>query len=84
MICPNMRFHLDQWQNWHNLSDKEKDHCRAGLWGWQRESDYSSWDLHKSGYDFEKLKELVESKNFVGIRNLDHVNSKHLEVEFYK
>lgn len=84
LICPNMRFHLDQWHNWKNLSPEEKNHCRAGFWGWQKEGDVSSWDLHKSGYDFDKLKELVESKGFAKVKNLDDPDSKHLEVEFFK
>jgi predicted SAM-dependent methyltransferase len=84
LICPNMDFHMQQWHNWKNLSAAEKNHCRAGFWGWQKEGDVSSWDLHKSGYDFEKLKELVESKGFIKVKSLDHPDSKHLEVEFFK
>jgi predicted SAM-dependent methyltransferase len=84
LICPNMDFHLKQWYNWKNLSEKEKNHCRAGFWGWQKEGDVSAWDLHKSGYDFDKLKELVESKGFAKVKNLDDLDSKHLEVEFFK
>ena len=36
-------------------------------WVWgsiKREGDESAWDLHKSGYDFQKLKELVEQHKF--------------------
>lgn len=86
LICPNMQFHLWQWNNWDKLTEKEKSHCRAGFWGWQRESDESAWDLHKSGYDFSKLKELIEKFNFKNITKImpDGPEDKHLAVEFYK
>ena len=85
LICPNMLFHLEQWKNWGTLNTKEKDYCRAGFWGWQREADESAWDLHKSGYDFDKLKELVETHRFKKFKALSEPNIKnpHLEVEFY-
>lgn len=86
LICPNMKKHLWQWQNWKDLTEAEKDHCRAGLWGWQRESDHSSWDLHKSGYDFAKLQELVTAHKFKNIKKLidDGIDQNHLWVEFYR
>jgi len=86
LLCPNMNLHLWQWNNWDKLTEKQKDHCRAGFWGWQREGDESAWDLHKSGYDFPKLKELVEQFNFKNITKImnDGPKDKHLAVEFYK
>ncbi len=86
MLVPNMNLHLWQWNNWDKLNEKEKEHCRVGFWGWQREGDESAWDLHKSGYDFPKLKELVEQhkfKNIVKFMN-DGPKDKHLAVRFYK
>jgi len=86
LICPNMKKHIWQWQNWNTLTEKEKDHCRAGFWGWQKEADTDSWDLHKSGYDFEKLSELVYAHGFRNIRKIinDDVKQNHLWVEFFK
>lgn len=86
LICPNMNKHIWQWQNWKNLSDKDKDHCRAGFWGWQRESNHSSWDLHKSGYDYEKLEEIITTHRFKNVKKLveDTTEQNHLWVEFYK
>lgn len=86
LICPNMNKHIWQWQNWKNLSDQDKDHCRAGLWGWQKESNHSSWDLHKSGYDYEKLEEIITTHRFKNVKKLveDTIEQNHLWVEFYK
>ena len=86
MLVPNMNLHLWQWNNWDKLDDKQKDHCRAGFWGWQREGDDSNWDLHKSGYDFKRLKELVEQHNFKNISKFmpDGLKDKHLAVRFFK
>ena len=86
MLVPNMNLHLWQWNNWDKLDEKQKDHCRAGFWGWQREGDESAWDLHKSGYDFQKLKELVEQHKFRDINKImpDGPQDKHLAVKFYK
>jgi len=86
MLVPNMSMHIWQWLNWDNLTDKEKNHCRTSIWGQQREADESSWDLHKAGYDYPKLKELVEEHGFTTVRLLarnDH-EFKHLHVDFFK
>lgn len=86
LICPNMEFHLDQWQKWDKLSSNQKRWCLAGLWGWQRCSDAESWDTHKSGYDFKKLKELLEEYQFINIININRSNilNPHLHVKFQK
>ena len=86
LLCPNMNLHLWQWNNWDKLTEEQKNHCRAGFWGWQREGDESAWDLHKSGYDFPKLKELVEQHKFKNIKKMmpDGPQDKHLAVEFFK
>lgn len=68
ITCPNMNAHIAQWLNWEKLSEGQKRHCRAGFWGWQREADESSWDLHKSGYDYNKLKELLQKHKFINIK----------------
>ena len=57
------------------------------FWGWQRKKAMRwTWDLHKSGYDFQKLKELVEQHKFRDINKimLDGPKDKHLAVKFYK
>ena len=41
------------------------------FWGWTKEGDESGLkDLHKSGYDFQKLKELVEQHKFRDINKI--------------
>ena len=84
MILPNMLFHIDQWLN-HRHTDKQFKHSKAGFWGWQRDSENNNlWDLHKSGYDFDSLSELLESKNFKEIQSLEPPGSKHLHIRCVK
>jgi len=96
MLVPNMKLHIWQWLNWDKLSEKDREWCLVSIYGWQRESDESAWDLHKSGYDFEKLKELIEKHHFSGMvkttadgpmNDITVENQKafkHLSVKFYK
>jgi len=86
LVCPNMNFHIWQWINWDRLTPTEKRWCRKGIWGGQRDADNSPWDLHKSGYDYPQLKELVEKAGFTGINKLgpDGPEHPHLSVEFFK
>lgn len=82
MIIPNMTFHLKQWMS--RSSEKEFNHAKAGLWGWQRGDIGDMWDLHKSGYDFESLKTLLIKKKYKNIELLSELDSNHLHVKFYK
>ena len=86
IICPNTDAHISQWLNWEKLSAGEKRHCRAGFWGWQREADKSSWDIHKSGYNYNILKELLEQHKFINVKNLGETSIKnfHLKVSCNK
>lgn len=79
MSLPNMTYHINQW-----ISDSNRDHANAGFWGWQRGEFEDTWDVHKSGYDFSSLKNLLESKGFINIKSLKGPKSKHLHVEFFK
>ena len=67
-------------------------HSIAGFYGWQREEDEddlffstfnTSWDIHKSGYDYISLKNLVESIGFINYKRLQN-KPWHLDVEFNK
>lgn len=82
MITPNMTFHFKQWISRSTL--KEFNHAKAGLWGWQRGTIEETWDIHKSGYDFDSLKNLLLQKNFKNIELLSQTDSMHLHVKFTK
>lgn len=69
MILPNIDYHIDQWVNQHTNRKKLK-HAKAGFWGAQREGLTNSWDIHKSGYNFRTLQELLKFKNLKNIKNL--------------
>ena len=79
MMLPNMAFHINQW-----LQRSNMDHAKAGFWGWQREGEFDLWDVHKSGYDFQLLEQLLKDYNFRDIKSLKKVTNKHLYVECYK
>ncbi len=83
IALPNMTFHINQWINRRNK--KEFDHSKAGFWGWQRESEESEvWDLHKSGYDEDSLKELLLNKNFKNFNSKFPKNHQHLWITVTK
>jgi predicted SAM-dependent methyltransferase len=80
MMLPNMDFHINQW-----LNNKDLDHARAGFWGWQRESDQGEvWDIHKSGYNFNHLSNLLQELKFVNIVSLKKQSSPHLHIKCQK
>lgn len=68
MILPNMEYHINQWIRRKNR--KELEHAKAGFWGWQREGLTNLWDVHKSGYDYLMLEELLKTKGYRNIKNL--------------
>jgi len=71
LICPNMKLHIWQWQNWENLTEDEREWCLAGFFGWQRDEDGGSdWDFHKNMYDFEKITELLKKHKFHNIKKV--------------
>jgi predicted SAM-dependent methyltransferase len=78
IIVPNMAFHIKQWQQ--RNSEQEFRHAQAGFWGWQRGDIDSVWDIHKSGYDLESIRELLTAKGFIDFRSLLGVDSWHLHV----
>lgn len=82
MILPNMTFHIEQWQR--RRTKAELDHAKAGFWGWQRDEFTDTWDMHKSGYDNEMMKELLVSQGFVDVQILNPPNGQHLHAVCYK
>lgn len=78
MILPNIDFHIQQW-----ISGKDIEHAKAGLWGWQREGETELWDIHKSGYNFNTLQDILVEENFIKIECIKN-KGKHLHVKFSK
>ena len=82
MMLPNMTFHIQQWLNRSTL--KEIAHANAGFWGWQRGTFDDVWDVHKSGYDADLIRPIIEKYNFINITSHASSKSKHLHLSFYK
>jgi predicted SAM-dependent methyltransferase len=82
MLTPNMTYHFKQWIN--RSLEKEFNHAKAGLWGWQRGTLDETWDIHKSGYDYDSLSKLLIKKKFKNIKLISDVDSMHLHVTFTK
>jgi len=82
IMLPNMSFHVNQWQR--RRTQKEFNHALAGFWGWQREGETNLWDVHKSGYDYESLSDLLIRKGFDQLENLSSDDNKHLHVTCIK
>jgi predicted SAM-dependent methyltransferase len=82
MSMPNMTFHIKQWISRRN--SKEFNHACAGFWGWQRGKFDDVWDVHKSGYDEQSMRALLESMNYENIVFLENEDSPHLHVKCNK
>lgn len=78
MMLPNMDFHIHQWMTKTNLQ-----HAKEGFWGIQRGDFDDLWDVHKSGYNFATLSELLTSFKFTAIKSLKN-KGKHLHIECFK
>ena len=79
MILPNMTYHVNQW-----ISGKNMEHAKAGFWGWQREGETETWDIHKSGYNKDSLFELVLKKGFIDPISHKKPGNKHLHISCFK
>jgi len=90
IILPDIEYHIKQFLSddystpseanpkWTNL-----EHALAGFWGWQREGDAETWDLHKSGYSYKSLKEKLLKHGFTDIKRLDD-KAWNLKIVFRK
>lgn len=94
MEIPDLLYHIKQYLQYHNnrnvlsaVSHRKKvtefEHAIGSLFGWQREADTQMWDIHKSGYDEQTLKNLFTKHKF---NNFKRLPSKpwNLLVEAYK
>ena len=93
MIIPDMEHHIKQWLD---LNRKTKEVKRSGgnnstfqkeaikgFWGGQRGDLEDTWDIHKSGYDFNLLKELLEQHGFKNVERIKDA-PKNLHIVCYK
>ena len=78
MILPNIDYHVNQWVN--NIA---LDRAKSGFWGHQREGDTEVWDVHKSGYNFATLSELLIEERFISVIPVK-TKGKHLHVKCQK
>jgi len=80
IIVPNMAFHVEQFYR------GDRAHACAGFWGWQRHEH----DLHKWGYWWETLSDLLSLTGFTCVQNLTagpqsrERSDMHLEVSAVK
>ena len=82
IMVPNMDYHIQQWLNPRN--NKDFGHACAGFWGWQRGTFDDTWDIHKSGYNYDSLARLMSVTGFREIRRLDDGQGIHLHVTALK
>ena len=98
LITPDLQWHCDQFLNNRAEYASTRGLPETGIFGWQRETEESecfsaldtSWDVHKSGYDFITLRKAIVHCGFVGTARVsgdpryDSDHPKHLHVEFFK
>lgn len=100
MELPDFEYHIRQYLDSNskktscpiNRGMTNHKHAKGSIFGWQRDeqsADYFTgvemWNVHKSGYNFQDLKEKLEKHNFINIKKLPSDNDPwNLRVEFYK
>jgi len=93
IICPNLLFHLNQIIQGDHKSFYEKKSGKndrywgfGSLFGWQK----NKYDIHKFGYYFDLLKDILKEFGFGQIKNLTNKPTSfekakhHLEIEAVK
>ncbi len=90
IVVPDLAFHIAQFLDPNprgpspaNPAWTQRQHALAGFYGWQREADHKLWDVHKCGYTFPIMGELLGEAGFVRYARLDN-KPWHLEIEAYK
>ncbi len=90
IIVPDMIFHIKQWlspnRNKVRTSNSSEltleEHAVRGFWGHQRDGMTDTWDIHKSGYDFQLIEQLLGRHGFLEIHRINaapknlHVKAK--------
>lgn len=90
IIVPDLVFHIAQFLDPNpdapsptNSAWTQRQHALAGFYGWQREADEKLWDVHKSGFTFEILRQLLLDAGFARVSRLNN-SPWHLDVEAFK
>lgn len=82
LIVPDLKKHIEQffkdgYSPYVNFKVSNKEHAMAGFYGWQN----NNYDIHKWGYTFETLAELLDEIGFSNIRQIDDTsNAGHLNL----
>ena len=76
LIVPDLKKHIEQFFNdgdspYVNFKASNKEHAMAGFYGWQNNDN----DIHKWGYTFETLSELLNEIGFSNIRRIDDTSN---------
>ena len=90
IMVPDMRFHINQWLNpqrkttINNGMQSDEEWAISGFWGKQRETEIGEiWDIHKSGYDFELLRDSLVNHGFNNVSRISE-KKKNLFVKGFK
>jgi predicted SAM-dependent methyltransferase len=93
MILPDMEHHIRQWLNPDRKTtivkrsgaenSNEEQEAIKGFWGGQRGDFLDTWDVHKSGYDFTLLKDILEEHGFLNVKR-EKSAAKNLRVKARK
>jgi predicted SAM-dependent methyltransferase len=76
IIVPNLRLHIEQFLDPNRKTKMRRQFsyeavARFGFWGHQKESEKGLvWDVHKSGYDFELLKDILLENGFKSVKKV--------------
>ena len=91
IVVPCMDFHIRQWTTKDRATAVEangmnmQQWAKEGFWGKQREVEKGEvWDIHKSGWDFELMKEYLEKWSFKDITRVQDGLKKNLFVRCIK
>ncbi len=78
LLVPDIRYHIGQFLEGDpgkpaeaNADWTVRQHAVAGFWGWQRQADTRLWDVHKSGYDEDSLRDLLLEHGFGNVRRVE-------------
>jgi predicted SAM-dependent methyltransferase len=77
MIIPDLAYHIAQFLAPNRKAPSEanpnwtlQQHAIGSFWGWQCDGATETWDVHKSGYDFDLLDESLQKHGFRNVRRV--------------